>query len=237
MNLIIKVGKKSYYSIVDFAKEIYLQHDESFALIKSEKFLKTLYNFDQNMYNRIVELLSNPFQQDALLFKVQYILNPLMELHYHGYAFKDFMSLGKKIISYGPATDIYLKDFLKYHLLSYYMEVTKYDQKKPVLYNKVKILEEEFILNENRAYFKLGFLLEGSNVIIYNGKKFYDAKSLFEYLILPVNIIDFAKDFIKSQYVFAWLEMLGYQKELILFENFILSIEQKEKKNDSIRKI
>lgn len=237
MNLIIKVGKKSYYSIVDFAKEIYLQHDESFALIKSEKFLKTLYNFDQNMYNRIVELLSNPFQQDALLFKVQYILNPLMELHYHGYTFKDFMSLGKKIISYGPATDIYLKDFLKYHLLSYYMEVTKYDQKKPVLYNKVKILEEEFILNENRAYFKLGFLLEGSNVIIYNGKKFYDAKSLFEYLILPVNIIDFAKDFIKSQYVFAWLEMLGYQKELILFENFILSIEQKEKKNDSIRKI
>ena len=117
------------------------------------------------------------------------------------------------------------------------MEITKYDVKNPSLYKNVKKLEEEFLDNENRAYFKLGFLLEGSNIIIYNGKKFEDPKKLFEYLIMPVNIIDVAKDFIKSQYVLAWLEIKGLQKEIVLFENLVISIEQKERKNDSIRKI
>lgn len=237
MNMLIKVGNRTYDSLNDFAKEIYLQHDESFALIKSEKFMKILYNFDEKMYNNIVELLSQPFQQDAFLFKAQYILNPLMGIRYHGFLFESYKELGKKIISFGPSTDIYLKDFLKYRLLSFYMLITKYNEKNPDLFKKVKILEEEFLLNENRAYFKLGFLLEGSNIIVINGKRFNDAKSLLEYLILPVNIIDFAKDFIKSQYVFAWLEILGYQKEIVLFENLIVSIEQQERKNDNIRKI
>ena len=75
MNILIKLGKNYYSSIEEFAKEIYLQHEETLALIKSEKFLKILYNYNQKMYNNIVELMSSPFQQDALLFKVQYILN------------------------------------------------------------------------------------------------------------------------------------------------------------------
>ena len=237
MNIVIKLGKKYYSTIEEFAKEIYLQHEEALALIKSEKFLKILYNYNQKMYNNIVELMSNPFQQDALLFKTQYILNPIMGLCYHNYYFDNFASLAKQIIAYGPKTDIYLKDFLKYKLLSYYMEITKYDVKNPSLYKNVKKLEEEFLDNENRAYFKLGFLLEGSNIIIYNGKKFENPKKLFEYLIMPVNIIDVAKDFIKSQYVLAWLEIKGFQKEIVLFENLVISIEQKERKNDSIRKI
>lgn len=237
MNILIKLGKNYYSSIEEFAKKIYLQHEEALALIKSEKFLKILYNYNQKMYNNIVELMSSPFQQDALLFKVQYILNPIMGLCYHNYYFDNFVSLGKQIIAYGPKVDIYLKDFLKYKLLSYYMEITKYNIKNPSLYKNVKELEEEFLNNENRAYFKLGFLLEGSNIIIYNGKKFVESKKLFEYLIMPVNIIDVAKDFIKNQYVLAWLEIKGFQKEIVLFENLVISIEQKERKNDSIRKI
>ena len=54
---------------------------------------------------------------------------------------------------------------------------------------------------------------------------------------MPVNIIDVAKDFIKSQYVLAWLEIKGFQKEIVLFENLVISIEQKERKNDNLRKI
>ena len=108
---------------------------------------------------------------------------------------------------------------------------------QPTISVALKKLEEEFLDNENRAYFKLGLLLEGSNIIIYNGKKFENPKKLFEYLIMPVNIIDVAKDFIKSQYVLAWLEIKGFQKEIVLFENLVISIEQKERKNDSIRKI
>ena len=237
MEILIKIKDKTFYSIEDFARYIYLYPDESFAMIKSQKFLKILYKYDEKMYNDIVELLTSPTQQDEFLFKVQYLLNPLMGIRNHGYLFDSFKSLGRQIISFGPNIDIYLKDFLKYRLLSYYMVKTRYDEKEPIIYKNVLLLEEEFKLNENRAYFKLGFLLNGTDEFIYNDKKFTNPKEFLSYAMMPVNITDFSKTFIKSQYLFAWLEMLGYQKEITLFENLVASVEQKEKKNDNLRKI
>lgn len=237
MDLIIKLGSNTFYSMEEFAKNIYLYHDEALALIKSKKFLKILYNYNEKMYNNIVELLSQPFQNDAFLFKTQYIINPMMSLRYHGYNFENVEELGKKILSFGPQIDIYLKDFLKYKLLSYYFEVVHFDERKPQLYKNIKTLEEEFLTNENKAYFKLGFVLDNQKCILYNGKKFNDVKQFMSYVILPVSITEFAKDFIKSQYVFAWLDYLGYKKEISLFESIVDNVEQKERKNDNLRKI
>lgn len=237
MDLIIKLGSNTFYSMEEFAKNIYLYHDEALALIKSKKFLKILYNYNEKMYNNIVELLSQPFQNDAFLFKAQYIINPIMSLRYHGYNFENVEELGKKILSFGPQIDIYLKDFLKYKLLSYYFEVVHFDERKPQLYKNIKTLEEEFLTNENKAYFKLGFVLDNQKCILYNGKKFNDVKQFMSYVILPVSITEFAKDFIKSQYVFAWLDYLGYKKEISLFESIVDNVEQKERKNDNLRKI
>ena len=237
MDLIIKLGSNTFYSMEEFAKNIYLCHDEALALIKSKKFLKILYNYNEKMYNNIVELLSQPFQNDAFLFKTQYIINPIMSLRYHGYNFENVEELGKKILSFGPQIDIYLKDFLKYKLLSYYFEVVHFDERKPQLYKSIKTLEEEFLTNENKAYFKLGFVLDNQKCILYNGKKFNDVKQFMSYVILPVSITEFAKDFIKSQYVFAWLDYLGYKKEISLFESIVDNVEQKERKNDNLRKI
>ena len=237
MDFEIKIKNKTFYSLKEFAKNIYLYPDESFALIKSQKFINFLYNYDEKMYNKIAELLGAPFSQDEVIFKVQYILNPLMELRCHGYLFKDFKSLGSKILSYGPKIDIYLKDFLKYKLLSYYMHINKFDEKEPIIYQQVLNLEQEFLTNENRAYFKLGFLLEGSRCIVYNGKKFSTIKEFFDFIVNPVNISDFAIDFIKSQYTFAWLEILDYKNQIVLFENLVESVEQKERLNDNIREV
>lgn len=237
MDLIIKLGSNTFYSMEEFAKNIYLYHDEALALIKSKKFLKILYNYNEKMYNNIVELLRQPFQNDAFLFKTQYIINPIMSLRYHGYNFENVEELGKKILSFGPQIDIYLKDFLKYKLLSYYFEVVHFDERKPQLYKNIKTLEEEFLTNENKAYFKLGFVLDNQKCILYNGKKFNDVKQFMSYVILPVSITEFAKDFIKSQYVFAWLDYLGYKKEISLFESIVDNVEQKERKNDNLRKI
>ena len=237
MDLIIKLGSNTFYSMEEFAKNIYLYHDEALALIKSKKFLKILYNYNEKMYNNIVELLSQPFQNDAFLFNAQYIINPIMSLRYHGYNFENVEELGKKILSFGPQIDIYLKDFLKYKLLSYYFEVVHFDERKPQLYKNIKTLEEEFLTNENKAYFKLGFVLDNQKCILYNGKKFNDVKQFMSYVILPVSITEFAKDFIKSQYVFAWLDYLGHKKEISLFESIVDNVEQKERKNDNLRKI
>lgn len=237
MDFAIIFKKNSYSSFEEFAMDIYKYPNEAFAVIKSQKFLKILYNFNQKMYNKIVELLNQPFQQDALLFKIQYILNPLMSIRHHGYNFIDFAALGKQIVLYGPKTDIYLKDFLKYQLLSYYMEVTKYDIKEPVIYQRVKELEEEFKDNEDRAYFKLGFILEGSNTIYYREKKYNQIDEFLKCAIKPVNITDFAARYIKSQYIYAWLEILDKKDKVVLFENLVSSIEQKEKENDHLRKV
>ena len=237
MEFSIKVKNQTYYSLEDFAKNIYLYPNESLTVIKSQKFLKILYKYDEKMYNDIVGILESPNQIDECLFKIQYTLNPLMGLRHHGYIFDSFKALGKQIISFAPRIDIYLKDFLKYRLLSYYMEKTRYDEKEPNLYRSVLDLEKEFHLNENRVYFKLGFLLNGLDDFIYNNKKFSDHKKFLSYVMEPVNISGFSKTFINSQYLLAYLELKGYQKEITLFENFVLSIEQKEKKNDDIRKI
>ena len=160
-----------------------------------------------------------------------------MSIRHHGYNFIDFAALGKQIVLYGPKTDIYLKDFLKYQLLSYYMEVTKYDIKEPVIYQRVKELEEEFKDNEDRAYFKLGFILEGSNTIYYREKKYNQIDEFLKCAIKPVNITDFAARYIKSQYIYAWLEILDKKDKVVLFENLVSSIEQKEKENDHLRKV
>lgn len=237
MDFAIIFKKNSYSSLEEFAMDIYKYPNEAFAVIKSQKFLKILYNLNQKMYNRVVELLNQPFQVDALLFKIQYVLNPLMGIRYHGYKFDNFSGLGKQIVLFGPKTDIYLKDFLKYQLLSYYMEVTKYDIKEPVIYQKVKELEEEFKENEDIAYFKLGFILEGSNTIYYREKKFTDIKEFLINAMKPVNITDFAARYVKSQYMYAWLEILGMKEKVILFENLVSSVEQKEKENDHLRKV
>ena len=237
MEILIKIKDKTFYSVEEFARNIYLYPDDSFAMIKSQKFLKILYKYDEKMYNDIVVALQAPFQQDELLFRIQYILNPLMGIRHHGYLFEDFISLGKQIIAYGPSVDIYLKDFLKYRLLTYYMVKTRYDEKEPLLYKEVMKLEEEFKVNENRAYFKLGFLLNDSKAISYNNKKFVNPKEFLSYVMLPVNITGFGKSFIQSQYVFAWLDYLGYKKEIILFENLVDSVTKKERENDNIRKV
>lgn len=237
MEIKIKIKNTYLYSIEELARSICLYPDECFAVIKSQKFLKILYKYDEKMYNDIVGVLKTPHQQDELLFKIQYILNPLMEIRHHGYIFDSFKNLGKQIILFGPNVDIYLKDFLKYRLLSYYMVKTRYDEKEPVLYKKIKALEEYFVINENRAYFKLGFLLDDTNELIYKGKKFTSYGDFLNYVMEPYNITEFAKDFIKSQYLFAYLSHLGYEKEITLFENLVSSVEQKEKKNDNIRKV
>lgn len=237
MELTIKLKDKTYYSLKDFASDIYLNTEEAFTLVKSAKFLKILYKMEPILYNSIAELLSSPFQVDSLMFKVQYLINPLSSLSYHKVIYPNFQKLGEKILKMAPECDIYLKDFLKYHLLSFYMEQTKIDVKDPTLYRKVKQLEEEFLQNENRAYFKLGFLLEGTKRIFYQRNVFNNPQDFLAYAIQGVNIIDFGKTFEPSQYLFAYLEYLGYDSQIKKYESIVHLARQKEVENDNLRKV
>ena len=56
MDINIKIKNKVFYSFEEFAKNIYLYPDEAFHLIKSQKFLKFLYNYNKKMYNKVMLL-------------------------------------------------------------------------------------------------------------------------------------------------------------------------------------
>lgn len=228
MNYLIRVKEKTFSSFEEFGKNIYLYPDEAYALLSSPKFLKILLQTDKVMFQKIQEAKENNYSVEAFLFDAQYIFCPKMEIKHHRYSFKTVKDLGEKIISYGPDIDIYLKDFLKFKLLSKYLLLQGYDKLEPRLYNGVLQLEKEFLVNGNRAYFKLGFLLSKRKTIIYRRREYSNYNEFFEAMLSPRYLVEFSNNFEKNQYIFAWMEVLGQQKMIGRFLSLIDTIEKQE---------
>ena len=138
--------------------------------------------------------------------------------------------MGKRILNGAPRIDIYIQELIKYKLISYYMRIQGLDKLEPGFYKKIIDLEESFSYNEIRTYFKMGFILSKSKEIVYRRRKYSDVKAFFDVILSPAIITSFASDFEKDQYLFAWLEILGYEKELIKFDAIISSVEEWEEK-------
>lgn len=233
----IVIKDNEFTSFEEFAKNIYLYPNESLKLLTSKSFLSILEKCDSKKFDEIKTLLSSPYQEDSLLFKCQYILNPLLPLCHHKRLFTNFKNLGETILKLGPNVDIYLKDFLKYQLLSYYMIKTSWDKRDPILFNKILELEEKFKSNENNAYFTLGFTLVDDKKFYYRNRVFANPKEIFDFIKDKNNINDFALTFISSQYLIAYLDYLGYKRELSIFEDLTSNLEEKEKYYDNSRKV
>ena len=230
MSVIIKIKDQDYFSFEEFAKNIYMYPDESYKLINSRKFLLMLKKENEAMYNSIIELRKSETQEGAFIFKVQYVFCPLMELKYYKGKYFTPEELGKRILNGAPRIDIYIQELIKYKLISYYMKLQGLDELEPGFYKKIIDLEESFSYNEIRTYFKMGFILSKSKEIVYRRRKYSDVKAFFDVILSPAIITSFASDFEKDQYLFAWLEILGYEKELIKFDAIISSVEEWEEK-------
>lgn len=230
MSVIIKIKDQDYFSFEEFAKNIYMYPDESYKLINSRKFLLMLKKENEAMYNSIIELRKSETQEGAFIFKVQYVFCPLMELKYYKGKYFTLEELGKRILNGAPRIDIYIQELIKYKLISYYMKIQGLDKLEPGFYKKIIDLEESFSYNEIRTYFKMGFILSKSKEIVYRRRKYIDVKAFFDVILSPAIITSFASDFEKDQYLFAWLEILGYEKELIKFDAIISSVEEWEEK-------
>ncbi len=220
-----------FSSIEEFARNIYLYPDASEKTLTSTKFLNLLAKVDKDKFNRLIEVNHKYKDANAFIFFAQYALCPHMELKYHGYMFKNLEELGKKILLFGPKVDIYLKDFLKYHFLSEYMETNGLNIQNVEIYNRVLELEKLFIENENKAYFLLGFALAKCNTIVYERESFTDVKEFFSRMIKDKSITRFSNELEQSQYVYAWLEVKGYSKLVNNYRSLVETIEQMERKN------
>ena len=228
MNFVITLEKERIDSLEEFGKKMYLYPDASEKLLTSPKFLKFLKEYDIDKYNKLIELNHKAREHEEFIFLAQYIFCPIMNIRHHGYEFNSLKELGEKIIGFGPEIDVYLKDFLKYRLLSQYMVLLGFDKREVLLYQKVLELEKLFQENENKAYFLLGFTLSNCGIITYWNKSYSDVDLFFKEMVLDNNVVGYSSLLEKNQYVISWLTYLGYQDKVDYYQSIINSIQTLE---------
>ena len=226
----IVIKDKTFTSLEEFGKNMYLYPEACETLLTSTKFLKILGEENRELLEKLIKLNHEVRDVNAFLFHAQYLFCPHMGLKHHTYSFENFKELGRQILEFGPKVDIYLKDFLKFKLLSKYMLDQGYDTRKAILYKKVLELEELFYTNENKAYFLLGFLLAETDKIIFNKKEYDDVNSFFQDMISDYYVVNYSHNLETNQYIYAWLEVKGLNRTVSKYHSLLKTIEQLEGK-------
>ncbi len=225
----IVIKDKTFTSLVDMGKEMYLYPEAFEKVLTSRKFLKILKNEDEEKFNELLKINHMYRDVNAFLFYAQYLFCPHMELKFHRHKFDSLKELGEFIIYNGPEIDIYTKDLLKLNLLSKYMRDQGLDKKTPKIYDRVIELERMSIQNENRAYFLLGFSLSECDKIIYDKKEFDSVKEFFKTMTSDYYLYKFSSSLETNQYVYSWLIVKGYEDVVTKYRGLIDTIEEMEK--------
>lgn len=237
MGFIIKLQDQRLTSLKELGEKMYLYPDASEKLITSSKFLKILKQEDEEKYRKLIELNHKAREHEEFIFLAQYIFQPFMNIRHHGYEFNSLKELGEKILSYAPVVDVYLKDFLKYRLLSKYMELMNFQASEHILYEKILNLEKKFNENQNKEYFLLGFTLSGCDIINYRNKEYKSAEEFFNDMTSTFHLADYSLMIDKSQYILAWLTYQNHEGIVEKFESIIKLTNSMEEKYESTRKI
>lgn len=232
MSIIIKIKDEEYSSFEEFGRNIYKYYDEAYKLINTTKFLALLKKENQELYEAIIKLRKEESNEDVFTFKVQYLFCPLMELKFRTYRFNSLKILGRKILLGAPKIDIYIQEVIKHKLISYYLKLQGYDVLEKKLYEEVLEVEKEYEDNPNRCYFKMGFVLAQTRKIVYRRRWYDNTASFFEEVLKPTTIHVFSQDFEKNQYIFAWLELLGYKDKINKYISLVETTEKWEDEND-----
>lgn len=225
MELDLYFNKVHITNLVELGQQMYLFPDMAYSFLLREDFQNDLAEQEPFLYAKFIKMLEIP-EDDIFLFKVSFLFCPYMTFRYRGYKFDDLKQLGEKIILFGPEKDVYFEDILKHKLLSYFL---KLQGLKPKLCAEIENIEKLYEDKPNFAYFTLGFKLSGITAIIYKGRPFITPITFFDYVTNDVNITEFAMNFEKDQYVFAWLSYLGYDNILKHYQNLVNLITEKEK--------
>lgn len=219
----------SYTNLFSLAKDIYLYPGRFYKAFKEKDLMKFIQEQDTKKYDAIIELKKKHYIPDVFLFKVSYILNPFMELRYHGFLFKDYAEIGKIIKKNSPKIDVYIKDLIRFDLLQEYMEKQDDDKKKPETYKKVLMIREKYKYKHNLGYFLLGYALDHDKTFYYNGEKFTDPKVFLKSRSTMHNLFKFARDFEVDCAFMAWLEVMEQTSIINRYNGVVKLIENKEK--------
>ena len=224
----IKIKDQIFTSLEELGKNMYLYPEACETLLTSTKFLKILKDENKELLEKLIKLNHEVRDVNAFLFHAQYLFCPHMGIKHHRYSFDTLKDLGKQILEFGPKVDIYLKDFLKFKLLSKYMVDQGYDIRKKDLFKKVLELEKLFKENENKAYFLLGFYLAETENIIFDKKEYSNVEEFFEAMLSDYYIVNYSHYLDDNQYIYAWLEIKGFDKEISKFKALVDTIQKLE---------
>jgi hypothetical protein len=229
---VIELEGKLFSSFKELGENIYLHEDAAEKLLTSPKFLRILKDEEPEMFKKLIKINHEAREFQEFVFLAQYIFNPFMNIRHHGYQFNTLKELGEKILEFGPDVDIYLKDFLKYKLLSKYMVMMGWNESKPQIYSQILRLEQLFSINENKSYFLLGFVLGQCDIMRYWKRDYSNEEDFFDEMRSPFNIVSYSSLIDKSQYVLAWLTIKGKEKEVKEYEDIVQLVESMEKSYD-----
>jgi len=222
MNKKVSVFKGKYYdNLLQASKDAYKYPNRFYNFFVSSEFFQILKLEDEVKYEKIMELRNLDLINDVYTFLVADILNPFNKLSYQHFQFDTYQDIGKQILQFGPTIDVYLKDLLYYHLISFYMENCAEDKKYPDIYSLIKRKEEAAKINVNSAYWELGFELSNSYDLIYEGKVFKTPAEFFKYISDISDFINFSSTFLENGYVLTWLKYKGHSYTVSRFISLI----------------
>lgn len=237
MSFVIKLEDKKMTSLKELGENMYLYPDASEKLLTSNKFLRFLKEEDKDKFDRLIKLNHEVREHQEFIFLAQYIFSPIMSIRHHGYKFSSFKELGQQILDFGPDIDVYLKDFLKYKLLTKYMVHMGFDKTDSKIYNKVIELEKLFEENENKAYFLLGFILAECAIITYGNKKYSNVNDFFKDMVLEYNIASYSSLIDTNQYVISWLTIMGHEEEIHKYQSLVSLVSSLEENYECRTKV
>ena len=167
-----------------------------------------LKHFRQDLASKAVDL-EEERDQDLGLFKLIYTMNPNAPLCWRGEMFVDLESFGAAIKKILPTKNASYFELLRCGALQYFVKTKKYRQE---LVDEVKSLEALAIADGDTAYYRLGYLMSGSDEFSFNGVVLTSVDDLAGYIHAHrTNIVEISEKLLNSKYFFAWLEHLGFQ--------------------------
>lgn len=221
---------KSYDSVFALAKDIGRYPGRFYEAFEEGNLLDYVREEDPAKYRRLVELKRQDYIPDVFLFKASYILNPYMELRYHGFVFKSYEEIGQVIKRFCPKIDVYLQDLLRFGLLAEYMKTQGDDVRKPELWARLEEVSKLYKTDHSLAYFSFAYALDPHDRSFHYDGRCYDDPKEFLRSRLPIgSLFEFAGRFEDDGAFQAWLLFLGYDTVLDRYQSLVSLIEEKER--------
>lgn len=223
---------KDYTNIFSLAKEMYLNYDYFAKELRQEKLLCFIKENDEKKYERIQRLSLLSLPDDIFVFKASYILNPFMSLRIKGFIFKDYVELGKTMLSFAPNPNPMLVSLVRYALISEHMKTTYFAKDNKEDYEKILTMEKLSETDFLYAYYEIAYYLCKSTTIIYKGVEYKNIFNLTYFLCKSEDLYTLGAAMARSPLLKVYSKYCEDSVELDNYLHLCKSIDKSEKELD-----